>query len=960
MRTLSIDVETFSSVSLPDCGAHKYVEAPDFTILLFAYSEDYGPVKVVDFAAGEELPPEVMEALYDPGVIKTAFNAPFERTTIGKYFGRYCPPEQWDCTLVLASSCGLPLNLQGVSDALGLGEEKGKMKIGKDLVRFFCLPCKPAKKNGMRTRNLPGADPDKWALFKEYNKRDVEAENEIRRRLLRWRPDRSEHELWELDQRINDRGIGADLILAENAIRIGGDYKARLMQEAVELSGLENPGSVAQVKAWLEEQEGITVSSLNKKVIADVVAGLSNDNAKRFMALRSGFSKSSTKKYDAIVRSVCEDGRIHGCFQFCGAGRTGRWAGRLVQLQNLARNDMPDLDSARWLVRENDEETLNLLYPDVASTLSQLVRTALIPEVGHRFIVADYSAIEARVLAWLAGEQWRLDVFANGGDIYCMSASQMFKVPVEKHGINGHLRQKGKVAELACIARDQLVLTDTGLVPIQDVTTDMKVWDGENWVRHSGVVLKGVREVIEYEGLRATEDHLVWVEGKSWPISLRAAAESEAHLVKTGDGRAAVRLGGNHKSSEDVEREDESLLGSHSVLRLRSRAVVRFGESSERKKPGMPIVFPAEEGPDLAVQKDERCEAEMRESREHYVPGVRRAWYSVLLSKRDGRLSVHDVSRAFGQILRDRSDRYERELRAREPSLGNSIGELFKSTTERIKRVGSKVLALYQRSSSKEAVSWGDSGADHRRRATDRRDPWKELAYHREPVEVYDIRDAGPNHRFTVSGRLVHNCGYGGGVGALMAFGADKMGMSDEDMAETVELWRSASPHVVAMWKDLEKAAIRCVVKQLPTISTIGHIRFDFEDGVLWMTLPSGRRIAYWGAEYTENRKGYKSLTYMGIEQKSRKWMRLETWGGKLVENLTQATARDCLKESMLGLSRAGFDIRAHVHDEVIITEPIGGRSVQDVCDIMSAPVIWAPGLPLRADGYETPYYKKD
>ena len=324
----------------------------------------------------------------------------------------------------------------------------------------------------------------------------------------------------------------------------------------------------------------------------------------------------------------------------------------MVQLQNLPQNHLEDLDVAREIVADGDGETLELLYPNVQGTLSELIRTALIPEEGHRFIVADYSAIEARVLAWLCGEQWRLDVFENGGDIYCASASQMFKVPVEKHGINGHLRQKGKVAELAL--------------------------------------------------------------------------------------------------------------------------------------------------------------------------------------------------------------------------------------------------------------------------------------------------------------------GYGGNIGALKAFGADKMGMTDEDMAETVELWRNASPHVVAFWKDLERAAIRCVVKKVSTISTVGHIRFDYEDGVLWMSLPSGRRIAYWGAEYTENKKGFKSLTYMGMEQKSRKWMRLETWGGKLVENLTQATARDCLKESMLALAQAGFDIRAHVHDEVIITEPVDGRSVQDVCDIMGAPVSWAPGLPLRADGYETPYYKKD
>ena len=651
-RTLSCDVETFSSVSLPDCGVYRYSEASDFEILLFGYAFDDDPVQVVDFAAGEELPEEVYDAIWDPAVEKHAWNANFERTTIGKYFGRYCPPEQWFDPMILAASCGLPATLEAAGAALGLSEDQAKMKVGKQLIREFSIPCKPTKKNGEKTRILPEDDPENWALYKQYNQRDVETEMTICKRLLRWRPIRSEQSLWCLDQRINDLGIRVDINLAENAIRIGGEYKAKLIEEAVEISGLENPNSTAQVKAWLEEQEGITVSSLNKKVIADVVANLSEHNSKRFMALRSEFSKSSVKKYEAIVRGVCADQHVKGTFQFYGAGRTGRWAGRRLQLQNLAKNNMPDLDLARQIVSDGDGETLELLYPNVQSTLSELIRTALIPEEGHRFIVADYSAIEARVLAWLAGEQWRLDVFTNGGDIYCASASQMFKVPVVKHGENGHLRQKGKVAELAL--------------------------------------------------------------------------------------------------------------------------------------------------------------------------------------------------------------------------------------------------------------------------------------------------------------------GYGGGVGALLAFGADKMGMSEEDMAETVDLWRSASPHVVAMWKDLEKAAIRCVVKKVPTISTVGHIRFDYEDGVLWMNLPSGRRIAYWGAEYSENRKGYKSLTYMGTDQKTRKWTRLETWGGKLVENLTQATARDCLKESMLALSAAGFDIRAHVHDEVIITEPIGGRTVEDVCAIMGAPISWAPGLPLRADGYETPYYKKD
>ena len=581
MRTLSIDVETFSRVSLPECGVYRYVEDEEFEILIFGYSVDNGPVQVVDMACGEEIPGDVLDAIWDPTVEKRAWNANFERTTIGKYFGRYCEPSQWFDPMVMASCCGLPAKLEAAGAALGLSEDQAKMKIGKQLIREFSLPCKPTKKNGMRERNLPEHDPENWALYKSYNQRDVEAEMAICKRLLRWRPMRSEQVLWALDQRINDLGIRVDTTMAANAIKIGGEYRQRLIDRAVELSGLENPNSTAQVKAWLEEQEGVTVSSLNKKVIADVVAGLSEHNSIEFMKLRTEFSKSSVKKYEAITRAACQDQHVHGCFQFAGAGRTGRWAGRLVQLQNWPQNHLEDLDVARGIVADGDGETLELLYPNVQGTLSELIRTALIPEEGHRFIVADYSAIEARVLAWLAGEQWRLDVFENGGDIYCASASQMFKVPVEKHGVNGHLRQKGKVAELACIARDQLVLTDVGLVPIQDVTTDMRVWDGENWVRHSGVVLKGVRKVIEYEGLRATEDHLVWVEGESRPVSFGAAAKSGAHLVKTGDGWRAVRLGENHKPDEAMEREDESLLGSHSMLRLRSRAVVGAGKSPE-------------------------------------------------------------------------------------------------------------------------------------------------------------------------------------------------------------------------------------------------------------------------------------------------------------------------------------------------------------------------------------------
>ena len=650
MRTLSIDIETYSSVDLGSCGVHKYVESEDFEVLLFAYSIDYGPVKVVDFANGECLPEDVWDLLTSRDCEKTAYNAAFERTCLAKWCGVPMPADQWDCTMVLAASCGLPLGLKAVGEALGLSDEQAKMKEGADLIRMFCAPRKPTK-NKPWSRVTADMEPEKWELFKEYNKRDVEVENTIRQRLLKWRPDISEHKLWVLDQNINDEGMRADIQLAENAIRIGNDYREQLLAEAKQVSGLDNPNSADQVKAWLYEQEGMTVSSLNKKVIADVVAGLSSDDSKKFMDLRTEFSKSSVKKYEAILRSACSDEHIRGCFQFAGAGRTGRWAGRLVQLQNLPQNHLEDLDAARSLVYDGDEETFECLYaPNVQQTLSELIRTALIPEPGCRFIVADFAAIEARVIAWIAGEDWRMDSFAKGEDIYCASASQAFKVPVVKHGINGHLRQKGKILELAC--------------------------------------------------------------------------------------------------------------------------------------------------------------------------------------------------------------------------------------------------------------------------------------------------------------------GYGGGVSAMKAFGADKLGMTDEEMAELVDKWRAASPHITALWKSLETSAIRCIRKGKSTISTVGHIRFDMEDDVLWMTLPSGRRIAYWGASYGTNKWGNSSITYMGTDQKTKKWTRLETWGGKLTENLVQATARDCLKEAMLRLHKNGYDIRAHVHDEVIINAETG--NVEEVASIMGQPIDWAPGLLLRADGYECEYYRKD
>ena len=546
------------------------------------------------------------------------------------------------------------MSLAGAGAALGLSEDEAKKKDGSLLIRYFCRPCKPSRSNGQRTRNLPEHDPEKWARFCEYNRQDVVAERTIRNRLLSYSPDKVEHKFWCLDARINERGVRIDRVLSEQAVALDRRYCDELTEKAVRLTGLDNPKSVSQIKAWLAEQEGAAVPSLNKKVIADVVAGLSSGKARQFMALRADLAKSSTAKYKAMLRSMCDDDHVRGCFQFYGANRTGRFAGRLVQFQNLPQNHLPDLDAARKLVRLGDYDALCCLYDGVSQPLSELVRTAIIPEPGHQLLVADFSAIEARVISWVASEQWRLDAFRAGEDIYCASASAMFKVPVVKHGINGHLRQKGKVAELAC--------------------------------------------------------------------------------------------------------------------------------------------------------------------------------------------------------------------------------------------------------------------------------------------------------------------GYGGGIGALKAFGADKMGMTEEEMQEAIDLWRAGSPHIVALWRSLERAAIRATARRCSATSDVGNITFIYEGGVLWMVLPSGRRIAYWGAEYGPSLRhpDRKVLSYMGVDQQTKKWTRLETWGGKLTENLVQATARDCLREAMLALDAEGYDIRAHVHDEVICTEPIGGRTYDEMASVMSRPLSWAPDLPLRADGYACPYYQKD
>lgn len=645
MPTLGIDIETYSEIDLPKCGVYAYAEHPSFEILLFAYAFDDEETQVVDLKCGERLPPRVLDALTDPAITKTAFNAAFERTCIGRCLGKRLDAAQWQCTAVQSAMLALPLSLEGVGEVLGI--ERKKLKEGGDLVRYFSLPCKPTKANGQRTRNLPEHAPEKWQRFKEYCVRDVEAEREIRAKLQGYPIPAKEQELYRLDQEINDRGIRVDPVLVARAIECDEQYREKTTKRAYELTGLANPNSPAQLKEWLEGQ-GTEVDTLDKKAVCALLPGAEGD-VLEVLKLRLLMAKTSVKKYEAIRRSVCADGRVHGLLQFYGANRTGRWAGRLVQIQNLPQNHIPDLALARELVKAGRYADIEALYESTPNVLSELIRTAFVPRPGCRFIVADFSAIEARVIAWLAGEQWRLEVFEGGGDIYCASASKMFHVPVEKHGQNSHLRQKGKIAELAL--------------------------------------------------------------------------------------------------------------------------------------------------------------------------------------------------------------------------------------------------------------------------------------------------------------------GYGGAVGALTAMGALDIGLAEEELPPLVRQWREANPHIIRLWAQVENAAMTAVREKARV--RLGWLTFHCRSGMLFITLPSGRKLCYVKPRIQTNRFGGDGLTYEGVGE-GKKWTRIETFGGKLTENIVQATARDLLAEAMLRLRDAGFEIVMHVHDEAVLEVPIGHSSVDEVCALMAEAPAWADGLPLRADGYECRFYQKD
>lgn len=649
MKKLSCDIETFSDVDLIRCGVYKYADSPNFEMLLFAYAVDDGDVHIIDIAGGEELPEKIIQVIKSDTVVKTAYNAQFERVCLSRYLklpeGEYLNPQSWYCTAVQAAELALPLSLADVGSVLGL--ERQKMTEGKELIKYFCVPCKPTKSNGNRTRNRPCHDINKWETFKKYCMRDVDVERQIADKLKMYPISDEEHRLYVLDQIINDRGVLVDCELAKQAVKLNSIQSAVAVEQAYMITGLENPNSVTQLKQWLKEN-GVEIESLSKKAVKSLADETDGDVSK-MLKLRLLMAKTSVKKYEAVIRSVCSDNRVHGMMRFCGANRTGRWSGNILQPQNLPQNHLPDLTLARDIVKDGDFEMLDMMFGNVPNVLSELIRTVLIPKPNHRFIVADFSAIEARVLAWIAGEQWRIDTFKNGGDIYCASASKMFKVPVEKNGVNGELRQKGKISELAC--------------------------------------------------------------------------------------------------------------------------------------------------------------------------------------------------------------------------------------------------------------------------------------------------------------------GYGGSVGALKNMGAVEMGVQENELQGLINDWRNANPHIVRFWYEVGNAAMKAIKEK--TTVPLGKLVFAYERGILFIRLPSGRRLSYIKPRIGTNRFGGDSITYMGINS-AKKWDRLETFGGKLTENIVQGTARDLLANALINAANAGYDTVFHVHDEIICEVPNGYGSVDELCRLMCIKPEWADGLPLNADGFECEYYKKE
>ena len=951
MKNINCDLETFSSVKLSKSGVYKYASSPDFEILLFGYSVDGGPVQVVDFTAGEQLPAEVLSALTDPAVTKWAFNAQFERVCLSRWLGmpvgEYLEPDSWRCTMVWAATLGLPLSLEGVGAVLGL--EKQKLKEGKDLIRYFCTPTKD--RDGNSYRHYPEDTPEKWERFKAYNLRDVETEMSIQQKLSRFPVPENIWDEYHLDQEINDRGIGVDMGLVRQAIGMDARSQSELTAQMRRLTDLENPNSVQQMKQWLADH-GLEMDSLGKKEVAALLktapAPLSE-----VLLLRQQLAKSSVKKYTAMETAVCPDGRARGMFQFYGANRTGRWAGRIIQLQNLPQNHLPNLAEARSVVRFGDFEAVEMLYEDVPDTLSQLIRTAFVPQYGRKFIVSDFSAIEARVIAWFAGEQWRQEVFAQGSDIYCASASQMFHVPVEKHGRNAHLRQKGKIAELALgyggsvgalksMGALEMGVSEDELKPLVDAwrTSNPRIvqfwWDVDREVKRC------VKERC------ATETH-----------GLRFTYESGFLFITLPSGRRLAyvkpKIGENRFGGESVTYEGVG--GTKKWERLESYGP-KFVENCIAE--GTLVI--AQRG---FVPIEEITDADI-------------LWDGCEWCRHDGLIAKgqQTVVKANGiyltpehQILTEKGW-MECAKSSGLSWAAFSLPDGFVSCGEH--KTGQSPVAVpvrlrgteghpnqesHLKKESRQVVRLYAGATDFRGAETTRHEPPSRIwcvAFHEAEMPgpesscIPQLRWPG-DHCLQGVGRELRGvlAGYGTDLPARTGFGQDQQqrGLS----ARELSVDHSKNQHA----EQADKSCDRYAIRQDDGIHS-GRIDGHWRDNA---PIPSGSRLA---DRISVHETGFQKPVYDIRNCGPRH--RFAVWDGasgkvRVVSNCVQATARDILMYAMQTLRNCS--IVAHVHDELII-ECDRKVSLIAVCEQMGRTPPWAKDLLLRADGYECDFYKKD
>ena len=633
--------------------------------------------------------------------------------------------------------------------------------------------------------------------------------------------------------------------------------------------------------------------------------------------------------------------------------------GRLVQIQNLPQNHLPDLDYARQLLRSGKYDDIEFLFDSIPDTLSQLIRTAFVPEGANTFMVADFSAIEARVIAWLAGEKWAMNAFKAGQDLYMATASQMFKVPIDSIKKGSPLRQKGKIATLACIAENQLVLTNQGLVKIQNITKDMLVWDGLNFVKHEGVIYKGIKEVINYEGLTATKDHLVWVRGPSRPVQFGNAASSGAHIIQSGNGGRAIRICENNKSREKMVKDLESLPSSNTMHKLWKNSMDRFRQSQRRKIERLSGVLSASKNSKMVRSTVNSCKAKVRKCKSSTVSELWGKGHRVQIqfNFRSRALDLRKCELCNANYGNG-SHQYKWQLRAWKHSICDKNCKYGKQAIDSAAKLEPGRVALCKECCDKDAIIINDTRRNYNFSKYCSREKEKKLEINTSKVRVYDIQNAGINNRFTVSNCLVHNCGYGGGVGALASMDKNHS-IPEEELPGLVKTWRAANTKITQFWWDCDAAAKKAIIERT-TVSMQYGIKFIYKPGVLLIQLPSGRKLAYIRPGIADGKFGKPVITYEGMEQTSKQWVTLETYGPKIVENIVQAVARDCLGEAMIKVDAAGYKIAFHVHDELVIDAPKGFGSINEVNAIFGEPIAWAPGLLLKAEGYCCHYYQKD